>query len=133
MGQRSIIDFCTVSADLFSSVVDVKRRAELSTNHHLVICIMRGLNHLRTRKEFRARRAYRIKWELLADKKMRHTFASKVATLFRKLPDYTEYTETEWDIFKSIVIHLQLPAVVANVWEVKWVVKKEQLGGTKKL
>ena len=39
--QRSINDFCVVSADLFSSVVGVlvKRGAKLSTDHHLVFCI----------------------------------------------------------------------------------------------
>ena len=38
LGQRSLIDFCIVSADLFSTVSDVrvKRGAELSTDHHLV-------------------------------------------------------------------------------------------------
>ena len=38
MGQKSFIDFCIVSAGLFSSVLDVrvKRGAELSTDHHLV-------------------------------------------------------------------------------------------------
>ena len=35
---------------------------------------------------------------------MRQTFASKVASLFRELPDYTEDVETEWDLFKSAVI-----------------------------
>ena len=55
-------------------------------------------------KQFRAQRAYRIKWELLANKKVRHTFASKVASLFRGLPDYTEDVETDWDLFKSAVI-----------------------------
>ena len=106
VGQRSIIDFCIVSADLFSSVVDVrvKRGAELSTDHHLVVCILRGPNHPRTRKRFKARRAYRIKWKLLSDKKMGHIFASKVASLFRELADYTEDVETEWDLFKSAVI-----------------------------
>ena len=106
VGQRSFIDFCIVSADLFTSVVDVrvKRGAELSTDHHLVVWILRGLNHPRTRKRFRARRAYRIKWELLADEKGNHTFASKVAFLFRELPDYTEDVETEWDLFISAVI-----------------------------
>ena len=74
------------------------------SEHHLIICILRGLNHLRTRKRFRAQRAYRIKWELLANKKVRHIFVSKVASLFRKLPDYTEDVETKLDLFKSAVI-----------------------------
>ena len=97
VGQHSIIDFCIVSANLFSSVVDVcvKRGAELSTDHHLVVCILRGLNHPRTRKQFRAQRAYRVKWELLVNKKVRHTFASKVASLFRELHEYIEDIKTE--------------------------------------
>ena len=35
---------------------------------------------------------------------MRHTFASKVASLFRELPDYNEDVETEWVLLKSTVI-----------------------------
>ena len=38
------------------------------------------------------------------DKKVRHTFASKVASLFRELSDFTEDIETKWDLFKSTVI-----------------------------
>ena len=40
MDQKSLIDFCIVSSDLFSDVLDVrvKRGAELSTDHHLVVC-----------------------------------------------------------------------------------------------
>ena len=82
----------------------VKRGAEVSNDHHPVVCILRGLSHPRTRKRFRAHRAYRIKWDLLADKKAKHTFASEVASLFRELPDFTEDVETEWDLFKSAVI-----------------------------
>ena len=97
MGQRSIIDFCVVSADLFSSVIDfcIKRGAELSTNHHLVFWILRGLNHPKNRKQFRERIAYKVKCQLLENKKVRRTFASKVASLFGELPDYTKDVETE--------------------------------------
>ena len=35
---------------------------------------------------------------------MKHTFASKVASLFRELPDFTEDVETVWDLFQSAVI-----------------------------
>ena len=35
---------------------------------------------------------------------MRHTFACKIASLFRELPDYTKDVETEWELFKSAVI-----------------------------
>ena len=36
--------------------------------------------------------------------KVRNTFASKVASLFRELPEYTEDVETEWNLFKSAFI-----------------------------
>ena len=133
VGQRFIIDFCIVSANLFSFMVDVldKRGAKLSTDHHLVVCILSGLNHPRTRKQFRAGRAYKIKWELPADKKVKHTFASKVASLFRKLPDYIDDVESEWNL-NLHSLHTQLLVVVANVWEVKRVVvRKEMLGMSK--
>ena len=86
--------------DLFFSVVDVrvKRGVELSTEHHLVVCILRGLKHSRTR------RAYSKNWVLPADKNVRHTFASKIASLFRELQDFTEDVETEWNLSKSAVI-----------------------------
>ena len=40
MDQQSLVDFYIVSSDLFSDVLDVrvKRGAELSTDHHLVVC-----------------------------------------------------------------------------------------------
>ena len=54
--QHSIIDFCIISADLFSYVIDVhdKKGAELSIDHYIVVCIFSGLNHMSTRKPFRA-------------------------------------------------------------------------------
>ena len=88
VGQRSLIDFCFASVNLFSSVVDVrvKRGSKLSTDHYLFVCILRGLNHSRTRNQFRTPKAYRIKLELQAEKKLRHTFATKIAAMFIKLP-----------------------------------------------
>ena len=60
LGQRSLIDFCIVSADLFSTVSDVrvKRGAELSTDHHLVVCTLKALKPLKKRKTFRSRKTY---------------------------------------------------------------------------
>ena len=44
LGQRSMIDFVIVSSDLRSHVLDtwVKRGAELSTDHHLVVSWVSG-------------------------------------------------------------------------------------------
>jgi len=40
LGQWSLIDFCVISADLLQSLKDVRVNgiAELSTDHHLVVC-----------------------------------------------------------------------------------------------
>ena len=82
LGQRSLIDFCIVSADLFSTVSDVrvKRGAELSTDHHLVVCTLKALKPLKKRKTFLPRETYRIKWESLADKEVRTAFADNIAS-----------------------------------------------------
>ena len=42
MDQKSLVDFCIVSSDLFSDVLDgrVKRGAELSTDYHPVVCFL---------------------------------------------------------------------------------------------
>ena len=45
-----------------------------------------------------------MKWELLADKKVRNTFATKVDSLFPDFPDFSENIEIKWDLFKSAVI-----------------------------
>ena len=49
LGQHSLIDFCIISADLFSTVSDdrVKRGAELSTDHHQVVCTLKALKPLK--------------------------------------------------------------------------------------
>ena len=41
MAQKSLIDFCIVSSDLFSEMLDVqvKRGAELSSDHHLIVLL----------------------------------------------------------------------------------------------
>ena len=43
MAQKSSIDFCVVSSNSFSKVLNVqeKRRAELSSDHRLVVCSLR--------------------------------------------------------------------------------------------
>ena len=67
MDQKSLIDFCIVSSDLFSDVLDVrvKRGAELSTDHHLVVCSLRLSKPWPNKRSNRSSVTYRIKWEAL--------------------------------------------------------------------
>jgi len=69
-GQRSLIDFCMISADLFRSVLDVhvKRGAKLSTDHNLLICSLHLEKPPEPTQTCRTRRFYRIEWEFLVDK-----------------------------------------------------------------
>ena len=135
VGQRSIIDFCIISAELVSSVIDVcvKREAKLSTDHHLVVCILRGLNHPITTKRFRAQRAYKIMWELLADKKVRHTFVCKLLPCSENYLTKLKTLRLSGIYLNQQSLHVQLLVVVANVWVVKLVVKKELFSGIRKL
>ena len=68
--QKSLIDFCIVSSDLFCGVLDarVKRGAELSTDHNLVICSLRLSKPWPNRKSNRSFVTYRVKREVLGDK-----------------------------------------------------------------
>ena len=106
MEQRSLIDFCIVSANLFSTVSDVrgKRGAEMSADHHLVVCTLKALKPLKKRKTFRPRETYRIKRESLADKEVRTAFADNIAFNFKKFPASTEDIETEWCLFRTAAI-----------------------------
>ena len=87
MDQKSLIDFCIVSSDLFSNVLDVrvKRGAELSTDHHLVVRSLRLSKPRPNKRSNRSSVTYRIKWEALEDKEVRKQFASSISSKFSHL------------------------------------------------
>ena len=104
--QKSLTDFCLISSDLFSDVLDVrvKRGAELSTDHHLVVCSLRFLKPWPNKRSNRSSVIYRIKWEALEDKEVRKQYASSISSKFRQLPDVSEDIEKEWLLFRSAII-----------------------------
>ena len=67
-----------------TSDVRVKKRAELSTDHHLVICTLKAV---RKRQIFRPQKTYRIKWESLDDKEVRTALADNIAIQVQKNSD----------------------------------------------
>ncbi|TWW62740.1 Rho guanine nucleotide exchange factor 10-like protein [Takifugu flavidus] len=74
LGRRSMIDFIVVSADLRPYVLDtrVKRGAELSTDHYLVVSwIMWGEP---PRRPGRPKRLVRVRWERLVEEPVRLVF-----------------------------------------------------------
>ena len=68
--DQKLIDFCIVSSDLFSDVLDVrvKQGAALSTDHRPVVCSLRLSTPWPNRKSNRSSVTYRIKWEALENK-----------------------------------------------------------------
>ena len=106
--QKSLIDFSVVWSDLFSDVLDVrvKRGAELSTDHHLVVCFLRLSKPWPNKRSNSSSVTNRIKWEALEDKEVRKQFASSVSSMFKQLPDVFEDIEKEWLLFSSTIILL---------------------------
>ena len=106
MDQKSLIDFCIVSSDLFSDVLDVRVKGsdELSIDHHLVVCSLRLSKPWPNRRSNRSSVTYRIKWEALEDTEVRKQFASSISSKFRQLLDVSEDIEKEWVLFRSAII-----------------------------
>ena len=82
----------------------MKRGAELSTDHHLVVCSLRLSKPWPNKRSNRSSVIYRIKWEALEDKEVRKQFASSISSKFRQLPDVSEDIEKEWLLFRSAII-----------------------------
>ena len=116
------------------SHVRVKRGAELSTDHHLVVCTLKALKPLKKQKAFRPRETYRIKWESLADKEVQTALADNIASKFKELPTSTEDIKTEWCFyFEQQSLRPLLTVVDVSVLQEQRVATKELIGGTKKL
>ena len=116
MAQKSLINFCIVSSDLFSKVlyVRVKREAKLSTDHYLVVCSLRFSKPWLNRKSRKFSVAYRIKWKALADRNVKKQLASSMAAKFQQLSEISDEIEMEWSLFQTLMI---LSAVESCGWK----------------
>ena len=130
MDQKSLIDFCIVSSDLFSNVLDVRVQwgAELSTDHHLIVCSIRLSKLWPNRWSNRSSVTYRIKWEALEDKEVRKQFASSISSMFRQLPDVSKNIEKEWLLLDQQSFHQLLIVEGENGLEWRAIVRKEHPG-----
>ncbi|KAL0152538.1 hypothetical protein M9458_052261 [Cirrhinus mrigala] len=106
LGRRSMIDFVVVSSDLRPYVLDtrVKRGAELSTDHHLVVSWIRW----RGRKLDRLGRpkcTVRVCWESLAEPPVREVFNSHLRQSFNQIPREDGDIESEWTMFSASIVN----------------------------
>ncbi|KAK3534027.1 hypothetical protein QTP86_000639 [Hemibagrus guttatus] len=104
LGRRSMIDLVVVSSDLRLHVLDtrVKKGAELSTDHHLVVSWIRLRRRMPDRLG-RPKRIVRVCWERLADTSVRGVFNSHLRESFNQIPREVGDIESEWTMFSSSI------------------------------
>ncbi|KAK3505944.1 hypothetical protein QTP70_018870, partial [Hemibagrus guttatus] len=105
LGWRSMIDLVIVSSDLRPHVLDtrVKRGAELSTDHHLVVSWIRLRRRMPDRLG-RPKRIVRVCWERLADPSVRGVFNSHLRESFNQIPREVGDIESEWTMFSTSIV-----------------------------
>ncbi|KAK3555030.1 hypothetical protein QTP86_005691 [Hemibagrus guttatus] len=105
LGRRSMIDLVIVSSDLRPHVLDtrVKRGAELSTDHHLVVSWIRFRRRMPDRLG-RPKRIVRVCWERLADPSVRGVFNSHLRESFNQIPREVGDIESEWTMFSTSIV-----------------------------
>ncbi|KAI3368073.1 hypothetical protein L3Q82_026892, partial [Scortum barcoo] len=105
LGQRSMIDFVVVSSDLRPYVLDtrVKRGAELSTDHHLVVSWIRWQRRKLDRPG-RPKHFVSVCWEHLAEPCVREVFNSHLRKNFSQIPREAGDIESEWTMFSASIV-----------------------------
>ncbi|KAK3514931.1 hypothetical protein QTP86_005222, partial [Hemibagrus guttatus] len=105
LGQRSMINLVVMSSDLRAHVLDtrVKRGAELSTDHHLVVSWIRLWRRMPDRLG-RPKRIVRVCWECLADPSVREVFSSHLRESFDQIQREVGDIESEWTMFSSSIV-----------------------------
>ncbi|KAK3542298.1 hypothetical protein QTP86_021960, partial [Hemibagrus guttatus] len=109
LGRRSMIDLVVVSSDLRPHVLDtrVKRGAELSTDHHLVVSWIR-LRRWMPYRLGRPKRIVRVCWEHLADPSVKRVFNSHLWESFKQIPREVGDIESEWTMFSSSIVDVAI-------------------------
>uniref|UniRef100_A0A8C6Q7E1 Endonuclease/exonuclease/phosphatase domain-containing protein n=1 Tax=Nothobranchius furzeri TaxID=105023 RepID=A0A8C6Q7E1_NOTFU len=105
LGRSSMIDFVVVSSDLRPHVLDtrVKRGAELSTDHYLVVSWLRWWGRMPVRPG-RPKRIARVCWERLAESPVRRSFNSHLRQNFQNVPGEAGDIESEWTLFRASIV-----------------------------
>ncbi|KAI3360656.1 hypothetical protein L3Q82_002521 [Scortum barcoo] len=103
--DRSTLLFVSFSSDLRPYVLDtrVKRGAELSTDHHLVVSWIRWQRRKLDRPG-RPKRIVRVCWERLAEPSVREVFNSHLRKSFSQIPREAGDIESEWTMFSASIV-----------------------------
>jgi len=127
-GQRSLTDFVIVSADLRLHVLDtrVKRGAELSTDHHLVVSWIRWRGRLPDRPG-KPKRVVRVNWECLVEAPVLKVFNSHLRKNFSCIPG--EVGDLSGPCSEPPLWRLQLGALVQRLSVPVLAATQEPVGG----
>ncbi|KAK3521123.1 hypothetical protein QTP86_021295 [Hemibagrus guttatus] len=100
-----MIDLVVVSSELWPHVLAtrLKRGAELSTDHHLVVSWIRLRRRMPDRLG-RPKRIVRVCLERLADPSVRGVFNSHLRESFKQIPREVGDIESEWTMFSSSIV-----------------------------
>ena len=104
--QKSLIDFFVVPSCAKRMVCDVRvlRGAELSTDHHLVLCTLYLADKVPLLPRRKPRVVTRIRWEKLQSSEVRQHFARHISERFEQIPTVPSHVEEEWRLFSTAVI-----------------------------
>jgi len=107
-----MIDFVVVSADLRPYVLDtrVKRGAQLSTDHHLVVSWMRWRGRLPDRPG-KPKHVVRVNWEHLVEAPVRGVFNAHLRKNLSYIPREDGDMESELAMFKASIVEAGQKAV----------------------
>ncbi|XP_051775570.1 uncharacterized protein LOC127525979 [Erpetoichthys calabaricus] len=107
LGLSLMIDFMVVSSDLRPHVLDtrVKRGAELSTDHHLVVSWLRWWGRMPVRPG-RPKCIVRVCWERLAEPPVRSSFNSHLRQNFDHIPREVGDIVSEWAMFCASIVEV---------------------------
>ena len=81
----------------------VKRGAELSTDHHLVVSWIRWQGKT-PRRPGRPKRVVRVCWERLAEEPVKLVFDSHLRQSFDHVPVVVGNMESEWALFRTAIV-----------------------------
>ncbi|XDV25050.1 hypothetical protein PO909_029047 [Leuciscus waleckii] len=111
LGRRLMIDFVVVSSNLRPYVLDtrVKRGTELSTDHHLVVSLIRWRGRKQDRLG-RPKRTVRVCWERLAESPVREIYNSHLRRSFDRIPRESGDIESEWTMFSTSIVDTSVEA-----------------------
>lgn len=104
-GERSMIDVVVISSDLQPYVLDtwVKKGAELSTDHHLVVSWIRCFGRLQDRPG-KPKRVVRVSWEHTAEASVSRVFNSHLQKNFSFILGDVGDMECELAMFKASIV-----------------------------